>query len=487
MMNILLITLDQFRADCLGCAGHPIVQTPNLDRLAADGLRLARHYSQCAPCSPGRASLYTGLYQSNHRVVGNGTPLDARFDNIAKAGRRAGYVPTLFGYTDQSIDPRQADGPDDPRLEDYEQVLPGFDVGYRLGPARPDDWVQWLNAKGYTLPTDAMAAIATEADRHEDLSLSAFLTNKFVDWLGVQDRPWFAHLSQFRPHEPFAAAGRFGTLYDPDDMADPIIPAAERHPLHDGLMRHPLLKAPSDPNEMRRLRAQYLGMVSEADHQLGRVWDALEALGQWDNTLIIVTSDHGEQFGDHGLMQKLGYFEGSFHILGLVRDPRAGKARGGVVDRFTENIDWFPTLCEAMNIPVPTQCDGFPLTPFLEGRTPDQWRGAAHWEFDWRSSYIAQGPHEWPWDRRLERMNLAVRRSEKAAYVHFGDGSNIAFDLAADPSWRTQLTDPRDILREAQAMLTWRAQHTDRTMTGMLVENGGIGRWPPMPKDWGNQ
>ncbi len=140
-----------------------------------------------------------------------------------------------------------------------------------------------------------------------------------------------------------------------------------------------------------------------------------------------------------------------------------------------------------MDIPVPTQCDGFPLTPFLEGRTPDQWRDAAYWEFDWRSSYIAQGPHDWPWDRRLERMNLAVRRSEKAAYVHFGDGSSIAFDLAADPSWRTQLSDPRDILREAQAMLTWRAQHTDRTMTGMLVENGGIGRWPPMPKDWGNQ
>lgn len=359
-MNILLITLDQFRADCLGCAGHPIVQTPNLDRLAADGLRLARHYSQCAPCSPGRASLYTGLYQCNHRVVGNGTPLDARFDNIAMAGRRAGYAPTLFGYTDQSIDPRQADGPDDPRLEDYEQVLPGFDVGYRLGPARPDAWVQWLNAKGYTLPTDAMAAIATEADRHEDLSLSAFLTDKFIDWLGVQDRPWFAHLSQFRPHEPFAAAGRFGTMYDPDDMADPIVPAAERHPLHDGLMRHPLLKAPSDPNEMRRLRAQYLGMVSEADHQLGRVWDALEALGQWDNTLIIVTSDHGEQFGDHGLMQKLGFLKAAstFSVLCAIR-VRARRA-AALWTGLQRILIGFPRFARPWISPCQPSVTGFP-------------------------------------------------------------------------------------------------------------------------------
>ena len=90
-VNVLLITLDQFRGDCLSSAGHPVVRTPNLDRLAEQGVRLARHYSQAAPCAPGRASIYTGMYQMNHRVVANGTPLDDRFDNVALAGRRAGY------------------------------------------------------------------------------------------------------------------------------------------------------------------------------------------------------------------------------------------------------------------------------------------------------------------------------------------------------------------------------------------------------------
>jgi arylsulfatase A-like enzyme len=136
-MNILLITLDQFRGDTLSCAGHQLVKTPHLGRLAKEGVRFAQHYSQCSPCGPGRASLYTGLYQMNHRVVANGTPLDARFDSVAKAARRSGYAPTLFGYTDQAIDPRVTSGPDDPRLQSYEEVLPGFDVGCHLPMGKP--------------------------------------------------------------------------------------------------------------------------------------------------------------------------------------------------------------------------------------------------------------------------------------------------------------------------------------------------------------
>src|SRR4029079_8826941 len=130
--NILLITLDQFRADCLSCAGHPVVRTPALDDLAGQGVSLARHYSQAAPCSPGRAALYTGTYQMNNRVVANGTPLHTRFDNVARIAGRAGYAPALFGYTDQGGDPRLASGPDDPRLSMWEGVLPGFGAEIEL-------------------------------------------------------------------------------------------------------------------------------------------------------------------------------------------------------------------------------------------------------------------------------------------------------------------------------------------------------------------
>ncbi len=139
-MNVLFITLDQFRGDSYGAAGHPLVRTPTLDRIAREGVRLTRHYSQAAPCSPGRAAIYTGTYQMNNRVVANGTPLPKGLDNIAHVARRAGFDPTLFGYTDQGVDPANAEGRDDPRLDSYDGVLPGLSVGLYL----PESQAGWI-------------------------------------------------------------------------------------------------------------------------------------------------------------------------------------------------------------------------------------------------------------------------------------------------------------------------------------------------------
>lgn len=477
MVNVLLITLDQFRGDCLSVAGHPLVRTPNLDELAAAGVRLTRHYSQAAPCAPGRACLYTGMYQMNNRVVANGTPLDARFDNIALAARRTGYAPALFGYTDQSVDPRVVSGPDDPRLQHYSGVLPGFDAVLQL----PDDhepWLQWLRELGYDKVGSAYRELANEPKRPAEHSVSAFLTNHAIDWIGRQTEPWFAHLSYLRPHPPYAAAGHFSTMYDPADVEMPIAPSEFRHVLHDFAMQLEVTAAPTNPDAMRALRAQYYGMISEVDAQLGRVWAELRERGLWDDTLIVVTADHGEQLGDHGLIQKVGYFEQSYHIVGIIRDPLHPQAHGSVVEEFTENIDVFPTICEAIGAEIPAQCDGLPLTPFLRGEPPPWWRDAAHWEFDWRDIYITNEQHLLPWDRRLERQHLAVRRDETTSYVQFGDGSWMCFDLAADPTGRTQITDPARVLPHAQAMLTWRSQHADRILTDVLIDKGGRGRMP---------
>jgi arylsulfatase A-like enzyme len=473
-MNVLLVTLDQFRGDCLSAAGHPVVQTPNLDRLAGEGLRLGRHYSQAAPCSPGRACLFTGTYQLNNRVVGNGTPLDFRFDNVARAARRAGYTPTLFGFADQGIDPRTATGPDDGRLSTYEGFPPGFDVELDL-PDEVHAWRTWLGRLGYVVPAGGYDALATEPDRPAEHGVSAFLSDAVIAWLRGRDGPWFAHASYLRPHPPYAAAGHWSTAYDPDALAPVLAPPPRDMPFCGRLAD---LRAPTDRDELARLRAQYLGMISDVDAQLGRVLDTVRDLGMWDDTFVLVTSDHGEQLGDQGKIDKGGPFESSYHIPGIVRDPRHPQAHGHVVTAFTENVDVFPTICEAIGIDTPTQCDGMPLTPFLRGEQPPWWRDAAHWEYDWRWEYILRGPHTWPWDRRLESKHLAVLRSESVAYVQYADGEWRCFDLAVDPSWRTEITDPGVVLEHAQAMLTWRSRHADRTLSDMLLYNGGVGRVP---------
>ena len=473
---MLLITLDQFRGDCLSAAGHAVVKTPHLDRLATEGVRLARHYSQAAPCSPGRASLYTGMYQMNHRVLGNGSPLDRSFDNVAKMARRAGYVPALFGYTDQTVDPRDTTGPDDPRLSTYEGVLPGFESVLDLTGSHVA-WVRWLESFGHDVSSGHGRLLASEGKRPAARSVSSFLTDTFAEWLGGQGSGWFAHLSYLRPHPPYAAAGEYSTMYDPGKVPHPIAASDQRHGLHDLMLEVDETAAPQDETALLRMRAQYYGMISEVDAQLGRVWELLESRGEWDSTIVIVTSDHGEMLGDHGLKNKGGFFEQSQHIVGVVRVPESA-GTGRVIDSFTENVDIFPTLCDLLGVEIPLQCDGRSLVPLLEGSEPSDWRDAAHWEFDWSPLIIPLGEFRWPHDRRLGAYSLAVRRDDTHAYVQFADGSSLCFDLAVDPTWRTHEAEPAVVLGKAQAMLQWRMGHARRDLSHTVIDGGIVGRLP---------
>jgi len=476
-VNVLFVTLDQFRGDCLGAAGHDLVLTPHLDRIAREGVRLSKHYSQAAPCSPGRAALYTGMYQMNNRVVANGTPHDARFDNVAWVARRAGYDPTLFGYTDQGLDPRNATGAKDPRLDNYDGILPGFSVGLYL-PEDQAPYIYWLRERGFDVPMGWYAVLATEPERPAEVSLSAFLTDRFLEWLPTQESGWFAHLSYLRPHSPYAAAGRFSKLYDPADVEMPISAVDQefRHPLHEISLQVEASAAPTDPDRLREMRAQYYGMISEVDSQLGRVFAGIEERNEWNETLIVITSDHGEQLGDHGLMEKLAYFPQSYHIVGLWRDPRSPHA-GTVIDKFTENVDILPSLCEALGQVIPRQVDGRPLGALIRGEATE-WRSAAHYEWDWRYFFLRQQREAWPLDRTLSRQNLAVSVGADISYVQFGDGSWKAFDLAADPTWRTEVTDPSRTLAAAQELLVWRQEHLGRATTDMLLSPDRRGFWP---------
>jgi arylsulfatase A-like enzyme len=488
--NVLFVTVDQWRGDCLGSAGHPVVRTPNLDRLAARGVSFRRHFAQAAPCGPSRASLYTGMYLMNHRSVLNGTPLDSRHTNVALEARKVGYEPALFGYTDTSPDPRGLQR-NDPALYSYEGVLPGFDPVCHLPEGDPQAWLAWMRAAGVDVPeqwrefVDSPAAGTSWRTNYDAKhSQTAFLTDRAIDFADEQRTRggrWFAHLSYLRPHPPFLAPAPYDTMFDPDTVPEPVrarTPDEEgaQHPMLGAMIRHPLVMAPDDPRELRELRATYYGMMAEVDDQLGRLFDWLDESGAVADTIVVLTSDHGELLGDHWILHKLGWFDQAFHVPLIVADPRPqfDATRGTTVDAFTEHVDVLPTFAELLGTDVPLQCDGRPLTSWLTGDTPDEWRTETHFEFDFRDPDGAL--FEQLFGLNMEECSLAVLRDDHGKYVHFSGHPTmppIFFDLEADPAQTVNRADDPAyagrVLDYAQRMLAWRMRHTERTLTGMKV------------------
>ena len=231
--------------------------------------------------------------------------------------------------------------------------------------------------------------------------------------------------------------------------------------------------------EVLQMRATYYGLMSEVDEHVGRVCDYLKQTGQWDNTLVVLTSDHGEQLGDHHLLGKLGYFDQSFHIPMIVRDPSesANLTRGKIVHQFTETVDTMPTILEWMGLPVPRTCDGESLLPFIHNaEAPADWRTEVHYEFDFRNIFYSK-PEDYL-GLGMDECSLSVIQNDRYKYVHFAALPPLFFDLEKDPNQLCNLAqDPAyatQMLEMAQKMLNWRLKHADRTLTGYAATPDGL-------------
>ena len=511
--NILLVTFDQWRGDSLSAAGHPLIRTPHIDALAADGVFFKNHYTVTAPCGPSRASLLAGLYQHNHRSVRNGTPLDTRFTNIALEMRKLGYDPALFGYTDISPDPRGRHHRD-PVFNTYEGVLPGMTQICRLD----EDLGTWfvdLKRKGYDLPDRPFDIFLPRPDHPgaegkgysfappvysaED-SNAAFLTDQAIDYIDAQlGKPWFAHLSYIAPHPPFIAPEPYNSRYDAGDVPGPVRAESpdEEAAVHPW-MTHELETMGLGTREavpwcyegksiacheltgieLDQIRATYYGMINQVEDCLQKLLDHLKAAGSYDDTLIVLTSDHGEMLGDHWMVGKSGFYDQAVHIPLIIRDPRsvADAARGRVVDAFTESVDVMPTILNLMRAPVPRQCDGAPLTDWLEGRNPDNWRTEVHHEYDFRDIVLKKA------ESRLaltsDQCAMSTVRDHNYKYVHFAALPPMFFDLRDDPE---QLVNRADdpayaslVAAYAQKMLSWRMMNDERVLTYQMIHEGVI-------------
>jgi arylsulfatase A-like enzyme len=510
LKNILLVTFDQWRGDSLSAAGHPLLKTPHVDALAAEGVYFKQHYTVTAPCGPSRASLLTGTYQHNHRSIRNGTPLDARFTNVALEMRKLGYDPALFGYTDISPDPRGMNTRD-PVFNSYEGVLPGMSLICRLD----EDmgfWFADLKRKGYTLPErpfdiflpvknypgaeDKGYSYAPPVFTSED-SNAAFLSDSAITYIDAQrNRPWFAHLSYISPHPPFIAPEPYNKRYDARQ-----VPSAKRAASpNEEVAIHPYMEHQLEAmglgteeavacyegkkiacqdltgKELDQIRATYYGMINQVEDSFQRVLDHLKEIGAYDDTLIVLTSDHGEMLGDHWMLGKAGFYDQAVHIPLIIRDPRpqAEASRGRVVDAFTESVDVMPTILDLFGAPIPRQCDGAPLTAWLEGRTPKGWRREVHHEYDFRDNVIRKA--EGRLNLRSDECALSAIRDDKFKYVHFAALPPLLYDLTKDPDQLTNVAqDPAyaSVVAEyAQKMLSWRMMNDERVLTYAHIHEG---------------
>ena len=329
-MNVLFVVSDDLSAHAVGCYGNAICKTPNIDRLAANGVRFDHAYCQYPLCNPSRASFLTGLRPDQTGVINNATQFRENVPDVQtlpQTFRRAGYfvarvgklyhygVPTQIG-TDGLDDPPSWEKVVNPRGRDKDDE----DKIFTLTKGRFGGTLSWLAAEGEDAEqTDAIGAAATVKMIEEH-----------------KDEPFFLACGFYRPHTPFVATRKYFEMYPtsgiplPDVASDhwdsaPKLAFASYKKEQDKL---------TDPLRKECIQAYYAS-TTFMDAQLGVVVDALKKNGLAENTIVVFFSDHGYHLGDHGLWQKQSLFENSARVPLVIYDPRA-KGNGKVCERMVE-------------------------------------------------------------------------------------------------------------------------------------------------------
>lgn len=490
-LNTLFIVIDQLRADCVFGALAAHLDLPNMRGLADDAVSFRNHYSVTSPCGPSRVSLLTAQYASNHGARRNGTPLKRDTPNLATVLRAQGYDPLLFGYTDTSHDPRFLP-PDDPRLFSYEELAPGFTEVVRMRLEEDSTaWESYLRDQGYDVPPypemyrpvgDTPDAPALYAAEHSD---TAFLTDRCIDDLAGRPQGWCALLTYIRPHPPFVAPAPYNSMFADADMpaarqvSDPdwhpfVETARRKSSVASTVIGFPDLEASEATTRM--IRKLYFGLATEVDHHIGRVIAWLKETGQYENTLIVLTADHGEMLGDYGLWGKMTFHDAAFHVPLIVRDPKSS-ARGTVVTAPSESIDVTPTILACHGIDAPHSMDGRSLKSFLDDTTPHDWRHATVSELDFGDPIR---PTLWQTDHGLsvDAANLAVLRRDNLRFVQFAGGlPPILMDVSEGSETRNLAKNPahmQTMLDLMQELLCHRMVNTDGTFSRTLITGDGV-------------
>ncbi len=434
--NILFLFSDQHNARCLSCAKHPDVQTPNLDRLAAGGIRFTNTYTQNPICTPSRISVLASLYPSTHGYYGlygpePVMPMTSMFRYFKEQGYRTGALGKL--HTPRYWIERDCQFVYDEFIE-FPKYLEGAGF-YDSNDNRRFTGNRDGNPSALPLEHSCETVLAKQTLR--------FLRNQGEpEDRGADDAPWMAWVTFARPHQPYTPSEPYASMYPPDAIHLPPTSATETEEIRQRRQEQKFHEA-----NLRKMVSTYLGLVSQVDYGIGLVLDALEERGEADNTIIIYSADHGDFAGEHGLFEK----KGGISTRAITRIPLIIKfpekiSAGGICDEIVEAVDLFPTLCELTGLEIPNHVQGRSFTPLLRDKPHPI-----------RENALTENPY---------RKVLATKRWRYVANI---DGQeDELYDLERDP-WELQnrIHDPEyaDVARRMLRTLLERVAQARRPIT----------------------
>jgi arylsulfatase len=388
--NILWYCTDQQRFDTIRALGNQYIHTPVLDSLVENGVAFTKAYTQCPVCTPSRATFLTGKYPATHHVHRNGNDYFPSSEVlVTKLLADSGYDCGLIGKLHLSrCEKRTEKRPENDGYRYYKwshHPNPDYETGH--------DYADWLKEEKGIDPIKLYQELSGSVGLPAELHQTTWCSEMAIRFIKEERTgPWMLSVNPFDPHPPFDPPQEYLDLYDPEKLPYPIFKESDiehQKRLRDidfqtkdainpysakgtfdgakDVPRGDMGSVPPNDYNPRLVKACYYAMVEQIDHELGRIIATLRETGQYENTVIMFTSDHGEMLGDHGLIYKgCRFFEPLTHVPLIVTWPAKGLV-GNRSDALVELVDLAPTLLEAAGLEIPYDMQGQSILPIVTG------------------------------------------------------------------------------------------------------------------------